>query len=224
MKFFRFIRYFSFLAWNWNLRIAIFIIRHEIRGEKKYKLDTSGFDELQHLQKKGIDITHSTIYMPVNYYMVEKMMEEIRKDSPGEVFLDIGCGKGRAMALAAYHGFRKITGIDISEKFCAEARKNLEPLRALFPGVSFHILLQDAFYYEIPTDVSVIFIFNPFDEVIMSGVVKNILQSQEENPRRISIIYINPLYENLFTENGFVKTRSHEKLKWLQAAIFEKRI
>src|SRR5580765_7878987 len=108
MKFFRFIRYFSFLAWNWNLRIAIFIIHHEIKGEKKYRLNTSGFDELQHLQKKGIDITHSTIYMPVNYYMVEKMMEDIRKDSPGDVFLDIGCGKGRAMAVAAYHGFKKI--------------------------------------------------------------------------------------------------------------------
>jgi SAM-dependent methyltransferase len=224
MKFFRFIRYFSFLAWNWNLRIAIFIIRHEIKGEKKYRLNTSGFDELQHLQKKGIDITHSTIYMPVNYYMVEKMMEDIRKDSPGDVFLDIGCGKGRAMAVAAYHGFKKITGIDISEKFCAETRKNLEPLRELFPGVSFHVLLQDAFYYEIPTDVSVIFIFNPFDEVIMSGVVKNILESQEKNPRPLWIIYINPLYENLFIENGFVKTRSHQKLKWLQAAIFEKRI
>ena len=78
MKFFAYIHYFIFLAWNWNLRIAIFIIRHEIKGEKKYKLNTSGFDELQHLQKKGIDITHSTIYMPVNYYMVEKMMEKLK--------------------------------------------------------------------------------------------------------------------------------------------------
>jgi hypothetical protein len=128
------------------------------------------------------------------------------------------------MAVAAYYGFKKITGIDISKKFCDETKKNLAPVGQLFPDVSFKVLLQDAFYYEIPQDVSVIFIFNPFDEVIMSGVVKNILESQAKNPRSIRVIYINPLYEELFLENGFVKTRSHEKLKWLQAAIFEKRV
>lgn len=224
MPFFTYIRYFLYIAWNWNLRIAFFILRHEVKGEKKYGLSTSGFDELRHLEKKGIDISHSTIYMPVNYYMLEKMMKEIQKMSPGKSFLDIGCGKGRAMAVAAYHGFKKITGIDISKKFCDETKKNLAPVQLLFPDVSFNVLLQDAFYYEIPQDVSVIFIFNPFDEVIMSGVVKNILESQAKKPRTIQVIYINPLYENLFLENGFVKTRSEEKLKWLQAAIFEKTI
>jgi len=224
LKLFTYIKYFFYLAWNWNIPIAIFIIRHEIRGEKKYGIHTSGFDELKHLQKKGIDLSHSTIYMPVNYYMLEKMMTEINQVAHNKTFLDIGCGKGRAMAVAAHYGFKKISGIDISKEFVDETRENLKTVKEKFPDVKFDVILQDAFYYQIPIDLSVIFIFNPFDEIIMSGVVENILISQEKKPRTIWVIYINPLYENLFLENGFVKTRSHQKLNWLLGAIFEKRI
>jgi 16S rRNA G966 N2-methylase RsmD len=224
LKIFTYIKYFFYLAWNWNIPIAVFIIYHEIKGEKKYRIHTSGYDELKHLQEKGIDLSHSTIYMPANYYMLEKMMSEINKLTHTKTFLDIGCGKGRAMAVAAHHGFKKITGIDISKKFVEETRQNLAVVQQQFPGATFDVLMQDAFYYQIPVDISVIFIFNPFDEVIMSGVVENILISQEKNPRTIWVIYINPLYENLFLDNGFVKTLSHKKLNWLQGAIFEKRI
>jgi SAM-dependent methyltransferase len=224
LRFFTYLRYFFYLAWNWNIPIAIFIIYHEIKGEKKYGITTSGYDELKHLQEKGIDISHSTIYMPVNYYMMEKMMGEINKLTHNKTFLDIGCGKGRAMAVAAHYGFKKITGIDISKEFVEETKRNLAIVQQRFPHASFEVALQDAFYYHIPKDISVIFIFNPFDEVIMSGVVENILMSQEKNPRTIRVIYINPLYENLFLDSGFVKTLSHKKLNWLQGSIFEKRI
>jgi SAM-dependent methyltransferase len=224
LKFFTYLRYFFYLAWNWNISIAFFIIYYEIRGEKKYGINTSGFDELKHLQKKGIDLTHSTIYMPVNYYMLEKMLSEVNQFPNNKSFLDIGCGKGRAMVVAAHYGFNKIRGIDISKKFCEEAKENFDSVKDKFPGVDFKVELQDAFYYKIPIDVTVIFIFNPFDEVIMSGVVENILISQEKNPRTIYVVYINPLYESLFLENQFVKTRSHKKLNWLQGSIFEKTI
>jgi len=151
-------------------------------------------------------------------------MTEINQVAHNKTFLDIGCGKGRAMAVAAHYGFKKISGIDISKEFVDETRENLKTVKEKFPDVKFDVILQDAFYYQIPIDLSVIFIFNPFDEIIMSGVVENILISQEKKPRTIWVIYINPLYENLFLENGFVKTRSHQKLNWLLGAIFEKRI
>jgi len=224
LKTFTYIKYFFYLAWNWNIPIAIFIIYHEIKGEKKYGISTSGYDELKHLQEKGIDISHSTIYMPANYYMLEKMMFEINKLPHNKTFLDIGCGKGRAMAVAAQHSFKRITGIDISKEFVEETKRNLAVVQEKFPDASFEVVLQDAFYYPIPGHISVIFIFNPFDEVIMSSVVENILMSQEKNPRTVWVIYINPLYENLFLNSGFVKTLSHKKLNWLQGAIFEKRI
>ena len=58
MKWFAYIKYFAYLAWNWNIPIAWRIIREEIRGEKKYGIQSTGADETatgeaDHLFKVG---------------------------------------------------------------------------------------------------------------------------------------------------------------------------
>src|SRR5580658_679055 len=103
-----FINYFKYIARNWDLRIAIFVIFHEIRGERKYRLHTIGIDDLKSLEEKNIDISHATMYMPLNYFVLENLMEEIVRHPGNKTFLDIGCGKGRVAAVAAYYHFEKI--------------------------------------------------------------------------------------------------------------------
>ncbi|HYM92788.1 MAG TPA: class I SAM-dependent methyltransferase [Chitinophagaceae bacterium] len=223
MKNFRYISYFFYLSWHWNFGLAFFIIKHEIKGEKKYSIQTTGADELKHLGKNGIDISHATIYMPVNYYILEILMKEIRKLSSSEKILDLGCGKGRVMVVAAHFGFKKINGIDFSEKLCKEAIKNTAKVQSLFPETSFKIELQDAFYYKIPDDISVIFLFNPFDEVIVSGVLKNINESLQKKPRTLRILYANPVHKKMFTDDGFIEIFHHKKLKYLEGSILEKK-
>ena len=89
------------------------MIRHEIKGEKKYGINTTGADELKKLKKKGIDVSHATMYMPVSYQLLEETLLQIPGDNKKH-FFDIGCGKGRAMCVAAHYGFAKISGIDFS--------------------------------------------------------------------------------------------------------------
>ena len=47
MQTIRYIQYFFYLASNWNLRIAWHILDKEIKGEKKYGIQTTGADDLQ---------------------------------------------------------------------------------------------------------------------------------------------------------------------------------
>jgi len=176
LNFFRYIRYFFYLAWNWNTGIALHILRNEIRGEKKYGIDTSGADELKELEKKGIDIEHSTIYMPASYDLLETVFSQLNSHIPKHL-LDIGCGKGRALCVAAHYQIKKLTGIDFSKELCDDARKNLSLTAPKIGDIHFRIYNNDAFYFEIAEDVDCIFMFNPFDEVIMSGVVINIMNS-----------------------------------------------
>jgi hypothetical protein len=110
----KFIKYFFYLATNWNISIAWHIIRNEIRGKKKYGIDTTGADDLKNLEKKGIDISHATIYMPVSYDVLEQFFEEIKIETFHH-FLDIGCGKARAMCVAASYGLQKISGVELSK-------------------------------------------------------------------------------------------------------------
>jgi len=115
LKWLQYLQYLFYLAFNWNWTIAFIIIRQEIRGEKKYQINTTGADELKSLEKEGIDITHSTIYMPVTYGVIENAFDKLNLKA-NKHFLDIGCGKGRALCVAAFSGFKKITGIDFSKK------------------------------------------------------------------------------------------------------------
>ncbi len=64
--------------------------------------------------------------------------------------------------------------------------------------------------------------FNPFDEVIMSGVLENIEISLEKNPREITVIYISPMQKQLFYEYGYKEMFHFQKMKYLEGSIFVK--
>ena len=63
--------------------------------------------------------------------------------------------------------------------------------------------------------------FNPFDDVIMSGVAENILTSFEALPRKITLIYVNPLYKEELLAIGFKQVFYTQKMKYLEAIILE---
>lgn len=220
MKIFSYLQYFFYLGINWNWRIAFTIIFQEINGEKKYNINTTGADELKNLSKKGIDISHATIYMPISYLLMEAIFRQVPLTSTKH-FLDIGCGKGRALCVAAHHGYTNITGIDFSKQLCGEALINLSRTKEKFPSLQYTVITKDAINFEIPSDVDCIFLFNPFDVAIMGAVVSNIMESVQDHPREIIVAYANPLYEDLFLDEGFIEIFHTKELKYLEAAILK---
>ena len=218
---FKFIHYFLYLAVNWNIRIAWHIIKQESSGEKKYGIDTTGADELRSLEDKGIDISHATIYMPASYDLLENFFSRINLKEYHH-FVDIGCGKGRAICVAASFGAKKITGVELSKDLCVSAKENLQKTKEKYPDFIYDVYNNDAFYFHIEKDVDCIFMFNPFDETIMSGVLENIEASLQKNPRKITVIYINPLQKHLFLESGFKEKYHYQKLHYLEGSILER--
>lgn len=216
----KFLQYFFYLASNWNVRIAWHIILREIKGEKKYNIQTTGADELAHLEEKGIDTSNSTVYMPASYELLEEIFIRLQPANCRHL-VDIGCGKGRAMCVAAHYNIPAITGIDFSKEFCNAAIKNLEQTKETIHSFTYTVINNDAFYYEIPTDADCIFLFNPFNEIIMSSVVKNIQKSFLKNPRSIYIIYLNPMHKDLFLNQGYKEIFSTKKLRYLEACILQ---
>lgn len=218
MKLITYIKYFYFLLDNWDFKIAWYMMKQEIKGERKYRINTTGEDTLIELEELGIDISHATMYMPVNFKLLEEAFKHIG-NQPFNHFLDLGCGKGRAMCIAAHQGFKQVTGIDLSKGLCEMAKENLTLTKQKIPAFEFNVINNDAFYYEIPDDVDCIFLFNPFDEIIMSAVVNNIFDSLQSNPRKLRIIYINPLHKEQFLKAGYKETWHFTKMKYLEASI-----
>jgi len=218
LNFIHYIQYFFYIGFNWNWRIAFHILTNEIKGEKKYGIRTTGVDELKQNKKNGTDISHATIYMPVSYDLLEMAFAHL-PISQKKHFLDIGCGKGRALCVAGFEGYKKVTGIDFSAQLCSAANENITAVKENIASAEFTVIHCDASSYIIPSDVDCIFLFNPFDEFMMNKVVDHIIQSINNHPRKIDIIYVNPLYKELFIKKAFTEIFYSKRLQYLELSI-----
>ncbi|HSK12525.1 MAG TPA: class I SAM-dependent methyltransferase, partial [Phnomibacter sp.] len=160
-----YLKYFFYLAWHWNIKLAYTIIFYEIKGERRYGIDTTGtYDLTTSVSKK--DRKHASVYQPVNYYIGEWLFSQLdTNDIEGVSFMDAGCGKGRAMVMAAYHGLNKVIGFDISPRLCAQTVATIEKVEMRYPDVTFEVECKDARDVIIPNDLGVLFLFNPFNKV-----------------------------------------------------------
>ena len=80
------------------------------------------------------------------------------------------------------------------------------------------LVSEDEFSSEENDDDELLF-FNPFDEIIMSAVVNNIFESLQNNPRKLHIIYVNPLHKEQFLKAGYTEKWYSKKMKYIEAVI-----
>ncbi len=219
MKYFYYLKYFYFIAINWNPRLAFFTIRHEIKGKKKYNIDTIELNRLNKLTIHGDNLIHASIYQGANYYLIEKAFDYLQSINANRSIIDFGSGKGRVLVVAAHYGFRNITGIDFAKALCISAEQNINQIQSLYPSTKFTVICDDVINYKIKESENVLFFFNPFDEVVMLQVIKNILKSLKEKPRQIYIVYINPLHKEIFLSAGFEEEYYLKKMEYLELSI-----
>ena len=205
----RFIRYFLYLAWHWDLEMALFVIRREIAGERKYGLRTIGTHYLGDAISDSAK-AQATQYEPINYYSAEWLLNQITDAEKQTGFLDVGCGKGRVLAMAEYYGFEDITGIELSPGLCKSVK----------PG-KYEVLCEDARRMKVSDRTGVIFLFNPFNEAAMVDFVERVKESWARRPRKIKVLYANPQHKNVWLNAGWKETAAFEKLRFLKGAVLE---
>lgn len=144
------------------------------------------FDSLHGVETEGTvwtGVEHAIPYNPVQPRRFRREMSLLPIDFSRFAFIDVGCGKGRPLILAREQGFGRIIGIEISEALCGIARQN-----APFAEV----ICVNAADYEFPPQDSVIYMFNPFREPIISKFVARLEESLTSHPRRVWVIHQSP--------------------------------
>jgi SAM-dependent methyltransferase len=117
------------------------------------------------------------------------------------VFVDFGCGKGRALLAAAQLGFKRVEGIEFAPELCAVAEQNIAAFSSRQRTTTeFRVVQADAAAYEVPDDADYFYFFNPFGEPVMRKTLANIVRSLERQPRRATLIYCNPLWRRCIEE------------------------
>jgi SAM-dependent methyltransferase len=155
--------------------------------ERKFGVSTAGFMEPQEL---GIDNPDSMAYSALGYEYIFWALPTIPFPPSEVVFLDYGSGKGRVLAAAAALPFRKVMGVEVSERLAGIARHNLARMKQRRAAhVEVHV--SDAAMFPVPDDSNVIFFFNPFDGRTLTDVVHRIHQSYCSHPRDLFVIFFN---------------------------------
>lgn len=152
-------------------------------------------------KKFGIDTSFGRFHAPTSYRRIERMFDYLTL-SPRDVFVDLGCGKGRVLFCAARRGIEKVVGVELEESLVSIARSNMSRLGAR--RFSVEIIHQDAAAYRMQ-DATVVFLYNPFNDNTLDKVMRNLKESLTAYPRPIRILYHNPRYHGMLNA-----------LKWLR--------
>jgi SAM-dependent methyltransferase len=117
------------------------------------------------------NLKHATFYQPITCRHLKIVFKEAMKTKiPFDHFIDIGSGKGKACFFAAQaRKFKKITGVEFSLSLVKVANRNKSI--AGHRNVSF--LNEDAATYSLPDARCLIFLFNPFDDIILEKFIAN---------------------------------------------------
>ncbi len=203
--------------------MAWFVVRNEMKGATKYGInDSLRIEYPANMQTTSKHVKNASEYQPVNFYVLEYAFNWLQKNNLlGNVFLDMGCGKARALIVAAHYGYQKLLGVEFAQNLCAEARLNLKNLDEKKSSIYFQIDCADAADYFIADDVDTLFMFNPFDEVVMKEVVKNVKSSLQRRKRILRVAYVNALHAELWLNAGFKEIHTHKYLSYLQVSILE---
>lgn len=131
-------------------------------------------------------------YQPVPYASFDAAIRHVSVRPGEDVFIDYGCGMGRAVVLAATYPFQRVIGVERSDALSQIARQNIHRAESKLRCTDVTIETTDARSYEVPENATHVFLFNPFDEPIVMAVLAKIRESLDAHPRRLSIIYALP--------------------------------
>lgn len=118
-------------------------------------------------------------------------------------FVDLGCGKGRAVLLASRLPFREVIGIELNPRLAATAQSNVQRWQSVGEARSpIRIVVGDASEPDLGGGPVLLFLYNAFAEPLVCRLADNIARSNHS--QRIDLIYQNAYHADVFTRQfGF---------------------
>lgn len=175
----------------------------DIVWEKRFNLATAGH--------RDIAYADAVFYEPLPYYALFKVLVQLAL-RPGDVFVDLGSGMGRAVCVAASFPIRAAVGVEIDSELYQISRANAARVRSQRAPIQLHHQSATDFDYS---DATVLTFFNPFGPATMSAVLEKIRASLEKNPRQIRIGYVNAACAHVFATQPWLElTECWEMSNW----------
>jgi SAM-dependent methyltransferase len=117
------------------------------------------------------NLSESSPYQAITIETFEEMLLNLPLRAEEYSFIDLGCGKGKALILALEHGFKEAIGVEFFHELCAASMRNLGKLGMRDKS---QVMWASAAEYNFPEVPSVVFMFNPFGPLVMKNVLAHL--------------------------------------------------
>ena len=175
--------------------IKLYVLTVDYLFDINNRTNTNGLISLDKLLIKSKNKKSGRDYQATRVVPLKKLFNYIKKyhDPKSSVLVDFGSGKGRVLLVASNFCYQKVRGIEFAHALCDIAKNNLAIYtNRISSKTQFQIIESDVVDYRINSDENVFFMYNPFNESILSTIINNIVLSLSRSPRKILIIYHNP--------------------------------
>ena len=159
--------------------------------DRIWNVSTSGATSLWHMSIDSPNAKFGAAYSPSEPEWIERGLACLREDFSTFDFIDLGCGKGRALLVASHYGFRKLIGVEFAAELVEEARRNLQ-----LSGINAaEIIREDAANFLFPDGNLAVYLFNPFSSHVLRPVLDRL--AGRRGRHKTYLIYVNPLHASL---------------------------
>ncbi len=161
--------------------------------DRKYGTDTGRIEPLWRLDIRSANLPFAGRYETAGEEVIEAAIRHLGLKHSEFIFIDLGCGKGLPLLIAARLGFAKVIGVEFAPKLAAIARSNAEIM-----GIkNISVLEMDAAEFQFPGSKIVLFLCNPFGDHVMEKVLDNLNHQMDQVSHTILhpplfVIYANP--------------------------------
>jgi SAM-dependent methyltransferase len=165
------------------------------------------------LDQVGLADEGRVFYEGSQWIPVHRALRTLR---PGldDVLVDLGSGKGQAVLIAARLPFGRVLGVELVPALSQEARHNIARARPRLRAGEVEVVTADALTWEIPRDLSVVYLYCPFTGDLFHSVMERIFASYDECPRRLHIVYTFPWEHNWLMGSGRVTVQDVLPAEW----------
>ncbi len=156
----------------------------------RHGADTSGYVPGEALDTGSAAGLYNTAYYGISPSTLIQAIAAIPIDRTHYTFVDLGCGKGRALLIAAQQRFKHVLGVELAPELAAIAQANART------HTNITIQTGDAATVTYPAGPLVVFAYHPFLAPLLRRVLTNLVR--QSNHRDIYLLCANPTYTRVF--------------------------
>jgi len=180
----------------------------------------SRYGDIDYDFEHGVDTTWATVslrtrvremlsggqYQPSEPELFHKILRALPEKPDGFTFIDLGSGKGRTLLMASDYPFARVIGVELLDELDAIAKSNIARYRGEKQKCfALESHASDARDFAFPAEPTVLYLFNPFPEHVLRGVLANLRTSVTESPRPVFVIYHNLIHDRVLAECSWLE-------------------